>query len=107
LFVNRVLSATANLSANISVVSRQNVYADLFDTFSTLETVGKRVGKLVDLDIISTSEAVAITFSAAINNTDSTVSFTESISGLRYTVDYSDPTYFSELYVSSGSEVVI
>ena len=107
LFVNRVLSATANISANVSVITRQNVYADLNSTFTTLEAVGKQVGKLVDLDTISTSEAVAITFSAVINNTDSTVSFTESISGVRHIVDYSDPTYFSELYVSSGTVVVI
>ena len=50
LFVNRILSATANLSANVSVVSRQNVYADLFDTFSTLETVNKLLLKTVDAD---------------------------------------------------------
>jgi hypothetical protein len=45
LFVNRVLSATADVSANISVVSKQNVYADLFSTFSTLETVAKLMRK--------------------------------------------------------------
>jgi hypothetical protein len=56
LFVNRVLSATANLSANVSVVSKQNVYADLFDTFSTLETVAKLMLKPVDADNVITSE---------------------------------------------------
>ena len=57
LFVNRVLSATANLSANVSVVSKQNVYADLFSTFSTLETVAKLMNKTVsDEDNVSTTE---------------------------------------------------
>ena len=56
LFVNRVLSATANLSANVSVVSKQNVYADLFSTFSTLETVAKLVSKVADADNVSTTE---------------------------------------------------
>jgi hypothetical protein len=61
LFVNRVLSATANLSANVSVVSKQNVYADLFDTFSTLESVAKLVRKTVDADNVSTAENTVYT----------------------------------------------
>jgi hypothetical protein len=56
LFVNRVLSATADVSANISVVSKQNVYADLFSTFTTLETVAKLMLKTVDADNVSTTE---------------------------------------------------
>ena len=57
LFVNRVLSATANLSANVSVVSKQNVYADLYSTFSTLETVAKLMNKTVgDEDNVSITE---------------------------------------------------
>ena len=57
LFVNRVLTATANLSANVSVITRQNVYADLFSTFSTLETVTKLIGKVPDTDSANVVES--------------------------------------------------
>ena len=45
LFVNRILLATADVSAVISVVSKKNVYADLFSTFSTLDTAAKLMNK--------------------------------------------------------------
>ena len=107
LFVDRVLSATADISGIISVQSRKNVNSELNSVFATLDTVSKVSYKTLDEDTVNLSEAVAKTFSTAINNTDSTVSFTESISGVRIVVDYSDPTYFSETYVSSGTEIVI
>ena len=57
LFVNRVLSATANLSANVSVVSKQNVYADLFSTFTSLDNAAKLIMKAVSgEDNVSTTE---------------------------------------------------
>ena len=75
--------------------------------FTALENLSKVSYKVLDTDTVDQSEAVAKTFSTTINNTDSTVSFTESISGVRTIIDYSDPTYFSETYVSSGTENVI
>jgi hypothetical protein len=56
LFVNRVLTATADISANVSVVARQNVLAELFSTFSTLETVGKLISKPVGADNVIATE---------------------------------------------------
>jgi hypothetical protein len=107
LFVNRVLSTTADLSAIISVQSRKNVQSELNSVFTTLENLSKVSYKTLDTDTVNQSDAVAKTFSTTINNTDSTVSFTESVSGVRLIIDYSDPTYFSETYVSSGTENVI
>ena len=72
LFVNRVLSATADVSANISVVSKQNVYADLFSTFSTLETVAKLMLKTVDADNVSTTENTVYTISKPLTDELST-----------------------------------
>ena len=50
LFVNRVLTTTANITGNISVITRQNVYAELNSVFTTLEDVAKFTGKIADAD---------------------------------------------------------
>jgi len=50
LFVNRVLTSTANIAANVNVVTRQNVFAELNSVFTTLETVTKFVNKIADAD---------------------------------------------------------
>jgi hypothetical protein len=55
LFVNRVISTTANLSGNVSVISRKNVYSELNSVFSTLETNIKLVNKPFD-DSVGTAE---------------------------------------------------
>ena len=107
LFVNRVLSTTADISGIVSVQSRKNVHSELNSVFTTLDTISKVMYKTIDTDTVNLSEVIAKSFSITINNTESTVSFTESISGVLIIVDYSDPTYFSETYVSSGSTVVI
>jgi hypothetical protein len=50
LFVNRVLTATADLAANVSVIFKQNVYAELNSVFTTLEDVAKFTSKIADAD---------------------------------------------------------
>lgn len=92
LFVNRVLSATANLSANVSVVSKQNVYADLFSTFSTLETVAKLVSKVVDADNVSTTENTVYSITKPLEDS-STISDTITIS---ISKAFADNTEFSD-----------
>ena len=57
MFVNRVLSATANLSANVSVITGQNVFAELNSVFTTLETVVKLIGKVPDTDLANIIES--------------------------------------------------
>ena len=86
LFVNRVLSATANLSANVSVVSKQNVYADLFDTFSTLDTVAKLMLKNVDTDNVSTTENTVYTITKPITD-ETTISDIVTISVIKTLTD--------------------
>ena len=57
MFVNRILSATANLSANVSIITRQNVFAELNSVFTTLETVAKLIGKVPDTDLANIIES--------------------------------------------------
>jgi hypothetical protein len=86
LFVNRVMSATANVSANVSVVTRQNVYADLFSTFSTLETVAKLVRKSADADNVSTTENTVYTITKPLEDS-TTISDTITISMYKVSTD--------------------
>ena len=86
LFVNRVMSATANISANVSVITRQNVYADLFSTFSTLETVAKLVSKVADADNVSTTENTVYTITKPLEDS-TTISDTITISMYKVSTD--------------------
>jgi hypothetical protein len=109
LFVNRVLTTTANIAANVSVITRRNVASEFNSVFSTLENTSKLIRKTLDIDITSIEESIVKTFRTTINNTDSTVSITESISGTQYTVDYVSGDYFSLVYVAnpaSGTVVI-
>jgi len=45
LFVNRVLTTTANIAADVSVVTRKNVFSQFNSVFATLDSVAKRIGK--------------------------------------------------------------
>ena len=98
LFVNRVLFATANISANVSVITGQNVYADLFSTFSTLETVAKLVRKVVDADNVSTTENTVYTITKPIEDSFSisdniTISITKSLIDNNF--EFTDNTNFT------------
>jgi hypothetical protein len=98
LFVNRVLFATANISANVSVITGQNVYADLFSTFSTLETVAKLVSKVVDADNVSTTENTVYTITKPIEDSFSisdniTISITKSLIDNNF--EFTDNTNFT------------
>jgi hypothetical protein len=50
LFVNRVLTTTANITGDISVITRQNIFAQINSVFTTLENVAKFVDKIADAD---------------------------------------------------------
>lgn len=58
LFVNRVLSATADISGIINVESGKNVNSELNSVFATLETVSKLIGKVADNDNVVTSAEI-------------------------------------------------
>jgi hypothetical protein len=58
LFVDRVLSATADISGIISVQSRKNVNSELNSVFTTLDTVAKLIRKVADNDNVVTSAEI-------------------------------------------------
>ena len=57
LFANRVVTSTANVSANVEVVSSKNVFTQLNSVFTTLETVAKFIGKVPDTDTANIIES--------------------------------------------------
>lgn len=92
LFVNRVLSATADVSANISVVSKQNVYADLFSTFSTLETVAKLMRKTAsDSNSVDTPDDDVYTIIKPLTD-ETTISDVVTISVIKTLTDDAQPS---------------
>jgi hypothetical protein len=160
LFNNRTISATANISANISVITRSNVAIELQDSFNVLDSIAKKINKNFDdnititddtltltvkpvftdnalvldsanvvlylsafTDNISPTESLTIVSAAStvidnttpsdtitlstgknIDNNDSKVTLTESVSGilLNYSTDVSTVTgYFANAYVGS------
>jgi hypothetical protein len=92
LFVNRVLSATADVSANISVVSKQNVFADLFSTFSTLETVAKLMRKTAsDSNSVDTPDENIYTIIKPLTD-ETTISDVVTISVIKTITDDTQPS---------------
>jgi hypothetical protein len=158
MFVNRVISTTANISANITVETRKNVFMQFNSTFNALDTslvalyknlgtdnvattdtvtvaLGKyfsddvtpvedfnivlylepyadsvdtaeslslNIGKSIEDDSnVNVTESFTQNFGKLIDNTDSTVTFTDSGSGvlLNYTDAVGALGYFAETYV--------
>jgi len=109
MFVNRVVSATANISANVTVETRRNVLTQLNSVFNTLDTITVALLKTLVPESANVTDSLSITLYTTINNTDSTVSVTESISGVLYVTDYASSDYFESVYVAnpaSGTVVI-
>jgi hypothetical protein len=97
MFVNRVLSTSANISANVSIVTRQNVYTDLFSTFTTLETVSRLIGKTANTDIINTAENTTYSIAKPISD-ETSITDVVTISIIKNytdTIELNDSTNFS------------
>ena len=160
MFNNRTISTTANIAANISVLSRSNVAIELQDSFAVLDSAQAALKKDLGSDSTSTDDSITLTIKPVytdnittsdsisvalylsaftdnttptesltikttlaaftdnttptesltlstgknIDNNDSNVTFTESVSGtlLNYTTDASAVTgYFANIYVGS------
>jgi len=109
MFVNRVVSTTANISANVTVETRRNVLTQLNSVFNTLDTITVALLKTLVPESANVTDSLSITLYTTINNTDSTVSVTESISGVLYVTDYASSDYFESVYVAnpaSGTVVI-
>jgi len=75
MFVNRVISTTANISANISVETRKNVFLQFNSVFTTLDStlVALRQGVIVDNTTVTDTVTVALSksFSDSVTISDS------------------------------------
>ena len=66
LFVNRVISTTANISANITVETRKNVFVQLNSVFSTLDSIQKTLYKTLDTDSTSVTDNLSYSLSTTL-----------------------------------------
>jgi len=89
LFNNRTISATANISANISVITTSNIAIELQDSFKVLDSAQASLKKSTIADTTSTSDSATLRYSTQLTDnvtpTDTTSivvypsAFTESI----------------------------
>ena len=103
LFNNRILSITANLQSNVSVITTSNIFIELRDTFEAIDAITlSNLYERVFTDNTTFIESNVYSLYKNIDNNDSTVSLTDTTVGVlsTYTNTYSDNTYFSQ----SGSD---
>jgi len=104
LFNNRILSTTANLQANVSVVTSSNIFIELRDAFEAIDSLS--LSNLFErtfsdsTNVILTSNVFALYKN--VDNTDNIVIVTDTTTGVlqAYNNTYSDNTYF----LQSGSD---
>ena len=104
LFNNRVLSITANLQSNVSVITTSNIFIELRDTFEAIDVI--TLSNLYERAITDNTtfiESNVYLLYKNIDNNDSTVSLTDTTVGVlnEYTNTYSDNTYFSQSSIDS------
>ena len=92
LFVDRVLSATADISGIISVQSRKNVNSELNSVFTTLDYVTKLISKVADNDnVVTSAEITSYSLFKPLSD-ESTISDVVSISVLKSLTDDTQPS---------------
>lgn len=98
LFVDRVLSATADISGIISVQSRKNVNSELNSVFTTLDASYKLIRKLADNDnVVTSAEITAYQLTKPLTD-DTTISDIITISVIKALTDdlqFSDNNFFT------------
>ena len=104
LFNNRILSITANLQSNVSVITTSNIFIELRDTFEAIDVI--TLSNLYERAITDNTtfiESNVYLLYKNIDNNDSTVSLTDTTVGVlnEYTNTYSDNTYFSQSSIDS------
>jgi hypothetical protein len=68
MFVNRVISTTANISANITVETRKNVFLQLNSVFTTLDTAQTALLKNLGTDTANISDSVVVSLLKSFND---------------------------------------
>lgn len=104
LFNNRILSTTANLQANVSVVTSSNIFLELRDTFEAIDAFSYY--NLYTRTFTDSANAIltsnVYTLYKNTDNADNQATVTDNTTGVIsvYTNSYSSNTYFS----ASGSD---
>ena len=68
MFVNRVISTTANISANITVETRKNVFLQLNSVFTTLDAATILLQKNLGTDTANVSDSVVVSLLKSFND---------------------------------------
>jgi hypothetical protein len=103
LFNNRILSTTANLQSNISVLTTSNIFIELRDTFEAIDVITlSNLYASTITDNTALIESNVYSLYKNIDNNDSLVTVSDTTVGVlsSYTNTYSSNTYFSQ----SGSD---
>ena len=128
LFVNRVISTTADLSSIVSVISRRNVAYELNSVFTTLDTAAKLLRRNAASDNVSTTESTVYTITKRFTDSVTVLDVIENITDTPFTdsapitdtgtilldtnqPDYATPLgaagYFLEQYTSNVTTLVL
>ena len=105
LFNNRILSITANLQANVSVVTSSNIFLELRDTFEAIDVLSYY--NLFERTFSDSANAVltsnVYTLYKNTDNADNQTTVTDTTTGVlqAYNNTYSDNTYFLQSGVDS------
>lgn len=68
MFVNRVISTTANISANITVETRKNVFMEFHSTFNALDTSLVALNKNLGTETVSVTDTTTIALGKNFND---------------------------------------
>jgi hypothetical protein len=105
LFNNRTISATANISANISVITRSNVAIELQDSFTVLDSVAKTLNKNFNDNITNTNDTLTLTVKPVLTDSALVLDSTNVVLYLSTFIDNTSPTE-SLTIVSAASTVI-
>lgn len=104
LFVNRVISTTANISASITVETRKNVFLQLNSVFATLDSAQVALLKNLGTDEATASDSLTISLTKGLADN---ISILDTFNLVQYWEAYYDNVTPSESLVFSISKPII
>ena len=100
MFVNRVISTTANISANISVETRKNVFLQFNSVFTTLDAAQVALQKNLGTDTATVSDSILVSLQKTFSDNITLEDTTQVINRLAAFGDNLSPTETLALNVS-------
>jgi hypothetical protein len=104
MFVNRVISTTANINSNIAVETRRNVFMEFNSTFSILDTSLVALAKNLGTDTVNTTDSILVSLGKYYNDN---VTTTENINVVLYLAPFSDSTQPTESLTFNVGKTII